>query len=441
MLQDVALEVAFPRSGICRMPDKDVSEMEKVISEVENGKMYHEGISDCLVSGSRPEGLALDNGWGHDIVDEDTMFLYGGPLGVYVAGGQRPKGNSCLDFHTEGCPPAYCKLEVTGPNTCSLRKYGIDACVRRTGDKCWLNTHEAVREMRITDATVAGPAAQNGPADSVTALVCSSTHPNLYQEFRSRPRQWPPASLITALLQLPMLLVLVGHKLSRDVHLQARISWSILELKLIKMLSESVRQGYIACKYVMKRFLKAHRGQNEAADGRSLVGSYHIKTVFLRHLEKTPPSRIFSPFGLFIDILRELDLYLKVGKLPHYFLTHCDLFETVKDEELRIARQVIGRILSDPLNALLTCPSRPEQIYGAVRPDDLVLRFHRVSSHPTCGQCLKDLSELLARVDERRRERYKVQQEMDGDKKEYKRVSGRPTITGLVNTIKQIKAN
>ena len=48
---------------------------------------------------------------------------------------------------------------------------------------------------------------------------------------------------------------------------------------------------------------------------------------------------ITSPFGLFLDLLHELDEYLKVGTLPYYFLPECDLLETVPEGELCIARQ------------------------------------------------------------------------------------------------------
>ena len=184
----------------------------------------------------------------------------------------------------------------------------------------------------------------------------------------------------------------------------------------------------------MKRFLEAHRGQNEAADGRSRVCSYHLKVVFLRFLEKTPPSQITSPFGLFLDLLRELDEYLKVGNLPHYFLAECNLLETVANDERGIAHQVITKILSDPLNALLTSPTDPQEIYGEVSPDDLVTAFHGVSSHLMSKQYQK-LSVLLARVDERRQQRYEEQREED----ERRMVSGRAELTGLADMLKEIK--
>ena len=465
VFQDVVLEMAYPRCGVCRVQDGSVRVNEEAMSDLQSGVLYrYEGFTwEPLLSGSRAEGLAMDDHWGHDKADWDWMDLYGGRRGVNVPGGQQSRGEACLDFRPEGCPVAYTKLLITDLR--GLKKYTqIGRCVHRSGGKKWLNTYRAVRKMKDFSETISGPAGQEqdkyGTHDYVRTLVCNGPHPDMYQEFANRPRQWPPAALISDLLKLPMLLVLVGHKLSPEFKLQARVSWSHLELKLIQELPESVRQGYIACKYVFKHFLKAHRGQNEAGgriqnvikcclpcirhqtqagQGRNCVSSYHIKTVFLRYLQKTPPSMITSPFGLFLDLLHELDWYLKVGTLPHYFLSQCNLLETVEEGELRIAQQVIEEILSDPLNALLTSPTAPQEIYGEVHPDYLVSACSRVFSHPTCEQSWRDLSDLLARVDERRRQRYSEQREKDEDENEYYRVYGRAERTGLVDMLKEIK--
>ena len=447
LLQDIALEAAFPSSAICQLWDGDVSQNESQMSDLVSGEAYQQE-EGMLTSGSRAEGLAPEKGWGHSHTDTDTMYLNGKLLGVHVAGGQQARGRSSLDFRPEGCSPAYCKLQISYLRGLKMSKveggdWFRDTCVKELDGVKWLNTYQAVRCMRDSDFTrkdiISGPAAQyfsqDGDQDSVYTLVCSAAHPDLHHEFRNRTRgPWPTADVINYILQLPMLLVLVGHRPSHEFELEARMSWSHLEYKLIKELSERVRQGYIAFKYIMKRFLKVHRGSNEAHDGRSKIGSYHFKSVFLHFLEKRPPSLITSPFELFVDMLAHLDIYLHLGKLPHYFLAQCDLLETVEDDERQLARQVIREILLDPLNALLTSPTRPQEIYGEVSPDHLVLWFKRVSAHPTYEQTREDLSELLARVDERRRERFREQRERDGH-----RVSKRTELTELVATLKQVQ--
>ena len=435
------LETAYPRCGVCRVDDVRVRMNEERMSELQSGEEYRYEGYRRLLSGSRAEGLAMDDHWGHDEADWDYMYLYGDRIGVNVPGGQQSRGEACLDFRPEGCPAAYTKLLITDLR--GLEYTQIGRCVHRSGGKKWLDTYQAVRGMKRLGDTISGPAAQLGTRDFVITLVCNGPHPDMSQEFAIRPRQWPPAALISDLLKLPMLLVLVGHKLSPEFHLQARISWSHLELKLIQELPESVRQGYIACKYVFKHFLKAHhahRGQNETGNGKETknsVSSYYIKTTFLRYLEKTHPSMIKSPFILFLDLLHELNTYLKEGKLPHYFVAQCNLLETVEEGELCLAQQVIEEILSDPLNALLTSPTDPQEIYGEVNPDYLVSTFSRVFSHPTCDQSWRDLSDLLARVDERRRQRYREQRQ--NDDRAWCKVSGRAELTGLVDMLKEIK--
>ena len=434
----MAVEAAFPQCGISRVMDSGVEKNRRRMSDLQSGKAYHRLVySGRLLSGSRPEGLAMDDNWGHDEADWELMYLYGGPLGVNVSEAQHPQGKSCLDFRPEGCPATYIKLLITDLN--ELRKHykskdWIEGSVHVSKNQCWLNTYQAVRGMQLLTGPISGPAAQSGTRDWVSTFVCNGPHPEMGLEFPNRPRQWPPASLINVILKLPMLMVLVGHKLSPEFKLQARISWSHLELTLIQELPESVRQGYIACKYVLKRFLKARRGQNEAGADRNCMSSYHVKTTFLRYLEKTPPSMIMSPFGLFLDLLHELDEYLKMRKLPQYFIDQCNLLETVSADELCISRQVIEEILSDPLNALLTSPTDFQQIYGKVHPDYLVVAFSRVSSHLTSEQYLS-LCELLACVDKRRRHKYAEQ--LKSDKRSG--VSGRVELIGLVDTLKHIK--
>ena len=460
-------------------------------SKLQSRSLYQEGGWRILMAGSKAEQLALETGWGHPDTDWDLMYLNGGPMGVYVAGGHQKRGQSCLEICLDGCPAGYCKLEVT--NASGLREstvnYGPwydDSCIVESDGKWWLNIKESVLKMaggayhlssltcaaydlrvELTSCgnsltgpardlktelddifcnqnispTVSGPAAHPKPhIDLIQTFVCSAPHPDLHEEFQTRQRgSWPPVSLIQNILQLPMFLVLVGHKGSpeSEFKLQARMSWSHSEFKLIQELPESVRQGYISCKYVIKRFLEAQRSQNIVVYGRSRVCSYHLKVVFLRFLEKRPPSRITSPFRLFLDLLHELDEYLKVGTLPHYFLPQCNLLETVADDERGIARQVITKILSNPLNALLTSPTAPQEIYGEVHPDHLVSAFSTVSSHPTCEKSWNDLSELLTRVDERRRRRYRDQ--CKEDEREDYWVSERAELTGLVGMLKHIK--
>ena len=440
LLQDLAVEVGYPRCAICRLPNRYVNRNAAVMSSLLSGKKYRVADVGLFTAGSWAESLAMEPKWGHPPADRDHMVLHGHILGVDIPTGCTPCGAASLKYHPEGSPPAYCKLEVTDLPALKKILYkehtGGHRCTTYAGGRHWLDTYQTVRLTRDIDETVSGPAQQYGLDEYIFTLVCSDPHPDLQREFYHRyHHQWPPAHVIKCILQLPMLLVLVGHKPSKNFKREARISWSHCEIKIMQELSESVRQGYIACKYVLKRFLTVHRSQTKAGDGRSRVGSFHIKTVFLHYLEKRPPQMITSSFGLFMDLLNDLDRYLEVGKLPHYFLSECDLLVTVDSEERRIARQAIQAILSDPVTALLTSPTQPHQIYGEVRPDALVNSFQRVVTNPTCQRSWQGLFVLLARVDHCRHKRYLSQQRLD----ESLNVSGRPEMTVLIDALRQTK--
>ena len=381
-----------------------------------------------LLAGSRAEGLAIGKGWGHPEADIDTMKLRGGLFGVHVPQGRHPPEKSILRYRPEGCPLAYCKIEVTDvPALLHEKAAGeLDTkCVYRSEGVDWLHTKHMLR--LIQEGKLCGPAGQlrGGLSEIIQTLVCSDAHPDMNKNYVHRPRQsWPSPKLLKVIKELPMLLVFAGHRDSHpdEIPLQARLSWSLAEMVLIIELPENIKQAYIACKYAFKYSMKIFRSKNTTGDGRSLIGSYHLKTVFLLHLERRTPIMIGSQLGLMIGLLHDLDSYLEAEKLPHYFLPDCDLLATVGPLERRIARHVIKHILSDPLRAILTCPTDPMEIYGEVPPEALVTTFHQLSSHPTCVKSREDIFRLLGHLDENRQ----------------RRVSGRNGITGLVDMLRKL---
>ena len=445
----VALEVAFPQCAIIRLRDEEVEENEETLESLVDGKAYEGDWGDWggeLTMGSRAEGVAMEPEWGHPEPDTDHMNLYGGPMGVYVPQGGKPPGRSLLRFRPEGCPPAFCKIEVT--NLRALKK--LDAVtkgaemvekncfVRSVSDGVdWLHIANTLRYLANHRDGISGPVGQefDGLMEYAPTLICSAAHPDM-KKYVCRPRQsWPSSQQLKGIQLLPMLIVLIGHKRSDEFPLQARLSWSPLEMKLVVTLSSDIRQVYIALKYVIKSLTKKFRGPNATTDGRSFVGSYHVKTVLLHHLERKPPTMIMSQLELMMGLLHDLDGYIVAGKLPHYFLPDCDLIETVRPEDRHITRNVIKDILADPLRAILTCPTDPQDIYGDIHPEILVDAFHRLSCHTNCTKNRKDLLQLLGRLDERRCCLY--QQQLEKDQEDQMEVSGRPERKLLVDVLQK----
>ena len=435
------IEVVFPQCAIYRLDDSAAGNNASTLSSLDSWFAFFGNWFDGykrFVSGSRAEGVALEADWGHPSADEDVMNLYAGWLGVFVPEYHRKRGpSSSLTFRLEGCPPCYCKLEITSLRRLRWAWNWLDeSCIERSGGRKWLNTLNVLNKLS-GGGDISGPAKCCGLMDWVPGLVCSGPHPEMQREFRHRPRNWPSTKLINSIMKCPMLLVLVGHKLSPESRLQARLSWSLCELLLMRDVPEKAKQGYIAYKYVMKRFLADKRCSNESGMGRSYVSGYHFKTSFLYFLEKRTPQKITSPFELFLDLLKELYEYLKVGKLPHYFLPGCNLLETVDKEEQCIARQTISAILSDPLASIFTSTTLPWQIYGGIIPIDLVTRFYHVFNDPNCEESCEDMFGNLASLDGTRQQRYNSQRDMDRSLT----VTGRPEIIVLVDVMRRIIQN
>ena len=357
-------------------------------------------------------------------------------------------GKSCLVYDPEGCPPAYTRLRVTDTRKL-MDHHCVDVdCMLECDGQYWLLStplNEAIhRDLTqlwdypaLNSISISGPAGQamGGLIDSVPTLVANEPH-HAIEHYINRPRStgWPSPDQLQQLQKLPMNFVLVGHKDSPRKNQEFRISWSTGELVLISPLPNHIKQGYIAFKYVMKNFLRNKRGQNETEDGRSKIGSYHLKTTFLYYLEKTPLSVIESPFCLMMDLFIYFSGYLNRGELPHYFLPECDLFATVGHDELQIALKSINEILLDPITAVLTCPSVPTEIYGNILPDELVSVFHRVSSLAYCERNREDLLRLLSHLDEWRQQAYHKYVGYDW-REDCDRVSGQPELRGLVQGI------
>ena len=442
----MAVEAAFPQCAIFQLRKKDVKSNRKLLSSLREGWMYgRDGWNSVhmgrLIAGSRAEGLAIEDGWGHPAADMDNMKLLVGPLGVHVPHGRQHQRRSALRYRPDYCPSAYCKIEVTDVQT--IKKVNVwgsqrldPECFKRSEGVDWLHTNNMLR--RIQGRNINGPAGQspNGLYENVPTLVCSDAHPALDLQYIRRHRHgWPSSQQLDMIKRLPKLLVLVGHRHCGEFPLQARISWSHAEMKLTMSIPLIIKQVYIALKYVFKCFM-VNRYSTTATDGRSHIGSYHLKTVFLHHLESIPHGKMSSQFNFMVELLSALQDHIKTGILPHYFLPECNLLTTVGPEERDIACNVIHHIRSDPLRAILTCPIQPQNIYGEVQPDALVTAFHRLLHCPTCVRSHDDLQQLLSYLDERRLLRYNLQKEQDDTNSLFHgKVHGRDELTGLVEML------
>ena len=458
-LHDVIVEAVFPACGIFQSMDVLNTVRETVLSQLSSGELYSILNAGSLLSGSSAEGLRMEFDCGHPNADLDTMALFGGWFGVslpqsYDQGSPHLSGtnfalaphgikaNSCLEYESKDCPPAYTRIRVTDIQT--FVEITNANCLEEFDGQHWVhipNLAKTLSEMmniglKVSDPLYeitgnSGPAAQAGGElfEYIITLVMNGPHPCIDQYLkRSHCMEWPSKEQLYAIKQLPMCLVLATHKDSPIRHLLARCSWSTAELILIVNLPKFVKQGYIAAKFTLKSLLKDTK---KVDDGRSNVCSYHLKTTFLHYLEKNPPSNISSPFGLMIDLLKELENYLNKGVLPNYFLSDCNILETVGPDQKQIAIQAIHTILSNPIKTLINCPSTAIDIFNDISTDDLIKAFSCISIHPYCEGSREHFRKLISRLDEWRKEWYRRQLLKD----EYNGKSGRAEMIVLMDML------
>ena len=473
--QDLLIEAVFPGCAICRLGDSFVQSNAKTLSRFVSGKAHRLMNVLELYAGSRAEGLALEDSWGHPNVDLDQMVFprlllsvslpqshgYGSDPSNESASSSLPNissklhslfgcaGNSCLEYAPEDSPPAYTRLRVTDPQ--ALRNHFLvgDHCMEQSGGQYWFlparfnGVMQRIFNLLETDhdkctTRVQGPAGQVGEGlmDRVPSLLANGPHPAIddyIQRIRRRRADWPTPKQLVKVKKIPACLVMATHKKAPNRHQLTRMSWSIGELILISELPDVVKQGYIAAKYTLKSFLRHHKKPD---DSRSNIGSFHLKNTLLNYLEQAPPSTISSPFALMMELLQKLLGHVRDGRLPLYFLPECNLLETVELAERQIAMQAILDIIENPMAAIINSPSKPWQIYGDLFPEQLLLkRMHYVLAHPNSDRSRETLFSLLSRLDEHRQQRYRKQLDLD----EKNKVSGRPKLIKLVDMMSHIK--
>ena len=400
-------------------------------------------------SGSRAEGLAVEDGWGHPNADHDMMTLHTENMNFQVTQDNFLRDRFYITYHTAGCQPAYCKLRVT--RILALKKNAedemLDFLIQSSHGIPWINTFSLLTILQgglSDDAgdddahpdTICGPAGQTvtGSHEYVPALVGSAPHPYMKKVFKYKDKSTCLSpEVVKTVSEMAMTVVLCGHKASDEYNLQARLSFSLCEFKLIHDQPLVIKQAYIAFKYIVKRVLSLRPIEAYEIDGRGHLSSYHLKSILLRYIEKGPKHLITSSFDCMMELFLELDSFLKAGKLPHYFIEQCDLFQRIAPEELSFVRNEIQQIMKNPFTAILATPTEPKQVFNDIQADELVSAFQRVSTHPANKWSCNHLRAFLRQLDAHRLRTFHELVDCD----ETKNISTRPRLTMLVDKFDQ----
>ena len=461
-LYGLAIELVFPVFGMFRLRDERVSHNREVLEELRNGTAFEKANGDIgryFLSGSSAEGLALEDSFGHTPCDDSVMVLLGGDLGVYVPEpGQSPAGES-LCYDPTGCPPAYTRLRVLDPSRLHQGimqwKIHIDSeyndyvpmavaspekaeWIVNDSDNLWVDTRHMLESISHPhcEGRPHGPAGQllDDVVEYVPALVGSAPHPSI-EAYCNRRRRWPTQAILEEIRAAPMLSVLKGRKSSVNSHLQWRASWSHGEFILIHSLETWIKQAFIAFKYAIKSVMSKYLDSKKIISGRpSPLKSYHLKTVFLHHLENRPPKPSGSSFQFMCALCYDLKQRLEARTLPHYFVSDCNLLDGLKDEDRQFALRAVSQLLREPLSAIILSPTAPWELYGGTKPSKIIKVFNDLISNVSCKESQEPMRRLLHDLDVQREICHRRQLRRD----QYELVSGRPEMKRLTECFERI---
>ena len=174
----------------------------------------------------------------------------------------------------------------------------------------------------------------------VLAINCEGWPQNAL-EWMHRERQWPPEDVVKRVSKGGFHVV---AKSSREGNF--RLSFSRAEGILMENLNKIQHKVIRAFKAVVKYLLPCN------SDNEKTLCSYHLKTIALWHLEKSPSESWIKENAAshLLDMLKELAHALRTENLPMYFLREYNLFGNVENstelENLSHKVEAISRDIS-----------------------------------------------------------------------------------------------
>lgn len=394
-----------------------------------------------------------------------------------------------LVLDSADCPPAHYRIRVAGDPKSLASMMGKSAswgvllgaigkarasqCFIEKDGQIWLSSYHAMRALvglpEDEFARVCGPAGKIGPIDAVPALLCSHPLPCMTQYcLRKRSSHWPRENTVHLICDMCGVLVPTGHKASKKpIHdLEWRASFSLQETALAKDMPLWIKQGLWAFKYTLKHTLCRDKHltnmrmgrlcsvnctwselcENQSAEGqegRSKIGSYHMKTTLLWELEEPAVWGARCPFKLLMNLLNRMLGYLQNGSMPHYFIPQCDLLQCVSSADQLATQECINQILTNPIPAIIMSPSSPKEIFGPMIKGDLSTQseladtFCSAIANVGTPQFVEDtekLQSLLEGLDQQKRKTYQKQCKRD----KHLGIKDRPPLLNLVTMLHHV---
>ena len=262
--------------------------------------------------------------------DIDQMYDSGHQVGFNT----ETESNLFATIETNNCKPGYLRLRFAGNG--KIVRGSEDIKLLHSKRKIYSKMGKP-RDLQLKSTITRGPATTNIfhsdllTMDDVFYSSCSSWPP-IAQTWvdRKRRSKWPSKETIRDIVSRGCRVVHKAHPCSEDPDAEFRFSFSVAELILFNMLSVDQKKCFIAFKALVKYVVCR-------SEFKSMIeidlSSYSLKTIFLWSCETIPADQWQTTNGWARCLLYMIDqLYacLKSKALPGYFITDCNLMDSIK---------------------------------------------------------------------------------------------------------------
>ncbi|KAK3587380.1 hypothetical protein CHS0354_028753 [Potamilus streckersoni] len=165
--------------------------------------------------------------------------------------------------------------------------------------------------------------------------------------FRQRPSGWPTREMIQELKKLGCGFVAAGHEESPMKELEWRVSFSVLEKRLLRELSEAQLRSYLFFKSMYKLLLLEPK----------CLTSYMMKNILLWVIETVPLDtwRFDNILQCVLALVDKLAQCLQTRTIPNYFVPKRNMIGHIKHNIVKEVYKKVWIIQNNVLGTILSC--------------------------------------------------------------------------------------
>ena len=418
-LQTLAVQLVFKRSGEIDIPKDKSTQLSVYLDQLAGDDERTEELH--LFTGSKADRLTPAWPPPRPRADYDVMYILPSIFdvnlfreeGLYIDCEDNPPGHVVVrvgsgkldeieDCLTTSNGKRYLSAECLRQKSLSRAKERFsDICVDK---KYWSVVKEYFKGPAYCMETINGQS-----TDTLHAVVCKKPFDEMTlfvtrNEFSNFSKHIP----FERICKQRGLLVPKAHiYCDRDkTEIQFRKSFSTQEMLLLRSLPAWARQAAVTFKYIVKEATDDISSEHfvEQIDTERMMRSYHMKTVIMWTLEQMTDGdwEAASAVRLLKNMIERLLEYLDKGRLPHYWVPDCDLFEGMSDAYIGAVNERVRDMKSGLAAAVLRFKSSaqymPRDKYISMFEIEKTMLWHGHREQVLAASIISTIWGMLERV-------------------------------------------